>query len=400
MAETAFPLTREAALRRLDDFLPEAGAAYARLRNKENGRGGHVHVSRLSAALRRRLVSEEEVVNTVLDRHGLSRAEKFVSEVFWRTYWKGWLEQRPSLWVDYGSAVSRAKSDLEASSPLQKRYEAAVEARTGIDCFDGWALELAQTGYLHNWARMQFASIWIFTLGLPWELGAAFMFDRLVDADPASNTLSWRWVAGLHTVGKAYLADAERIRAMTDGRYAPRDLARTARIPADSLQVPPPSSIRPVRAADPAAPTLLLLTAEDLSVEGREDMRRLPVKAIAVLESSNVWDQVALADGLARAARVWPDAAMVGALSAAAIPDTALSHDCLQVVTAFLPVGPIAEAIAPVRTEFMRRGIALAEPMRDWDRRSWPHCRKGFFALKQMIPALVHDGEFLRRAAR
>lgn len=400
MAETAFPLTREAALRRLDDFLPDAGAAYARLRNKENGRGGHVHVSRLSAALRRRLVSEEEVVNAVLDRHGLARAEKFVSEVFWRTYWKGWLEQRPSLWVDYGSAVSRATSDLEASSPLRKRYEAAVEARTGIDCFDGWALELAQTGYLHNWARMQFASIWIFTLGLPWELGAAFMFDRLVDADPASNTLSWRWVAGLHTAGKAYLADAERIRAMTDGRYAPRDLARTARIPADSLNVPPPSPVRPVRAADLAAPTLLLLTAEDLSVEEIEDMRRLPVKAIAVLESSNVWDQVALSDGLARASGVWPGAAVVGTLSAVDVLEAALSHGCDQVVTAFLPVGPVAEAIAPVRTEFMRRGIALAEPMRDWDRRGWPHCRQGFFALKEMIPALVQDGEILRRAAR
>lgn len=400
MAETAIPLTREAALRRLDDFLPEAGAAYARLRNKDNGPGGHGHVSRLSAALRRRLVSEEEVVNAVLERHGLARAEKFVIEVFWRTYWKGWLEQRPSLWADYGGAVSRATSDLEASSPLLKRYRAALEAGTGIDCFDGWAQELAETGYLHNWARMQFASIWIFTLGLPWELGAAFMFDRLVDADPASNTLSWRWVAGLHTVGKAYLADAERIRAMTDGRYAPRELARTARIPADSLQVPPPSPLRQVRAADSAAPTLLLLTAEDLSVEEREDMRRLPVKAIAFLQSGNVWDQVALADGLARVSRVWPEAAVVGALSAAEIPEAALSHGCLQVVTAFLPVGPVAEAMAPVRPEFTRRGIALVEPMRDWDRRSWPHCRKGFFALKEKIPELVQDGVSLRRAAR
>ncbi len=400
MADTAFPLTREAALRRLDDFLPEAGAAYARLRNKENGPGGHVHVSRLSAALRRRLVSEEEVVNAVVDRHGLSQAEKFVSEVFWRTYWKGWLEQRPSLWADYGRALDRAKCELEASSPLGTRYTAAVKASTGIDCFDAWVLELAKTGYLHNWARMQFASIWIFTLGLPWELGAAFMFDRLVDADPASNTLSWRWVAGLHTAGKAYLADAERIKAMTGGRYAPRDLSRTARIPADTLHVPPPSPLRRERAADPAAPTLLLLTAEDLSVEEMQDLRRLPVKAIAVLKSGNVWDQVALSDGLARASRVWPEAAVVGSLSPAEIPEAALTHDCLQVVTAFLPVGPIAEAIAPVRPALTQRGIALAEPMRDWDRRSWPHCRKGFFALKQMIPALVQDGEYLRRAAR
>ena len=58
---------------------------------------------------------------------------------------------------------------------------------------------------------MWFASIWIFTLNLPWELGANFFYKNLLDADPASNTLSWRWVAGLHTEGKFYLARQENI---------------------------------------------------------------------------------------------------------------------------------------------------------------------------------------------
>jgi deoxyribodipyrimidine photo-lyase len=64
--------------------------------------------------------------------------------------------------------------------------------------------ELVETGYLHNHARMWFASIWIFTLRLPWELGADFFLRHLLDGDAASNTLSWRWVAGLHTKGKHY----------------------------------------------------------------------------------------------------------------------------------------------------------------------------------------------------
>lgn len=389
MAASGFPLTRDDALQRLDAFLPIAGADYARLRNKDRGQGRHVHVSRLSAALRRRLVSEAEVVEAVVAQHGLSGAEKFVSEVFWRTSWKGWLEQRPSVWADYCDAVRCMDERLDASAGMRARYQAATEARTGIDCFDAWVAELTETGYIHNWSRMQFASIWIFTLGLPWELGAAFMFDRLIDADPASNTLSWRWVAGLHTAGKSYLADPERIKAMTDGRYAPVGLARTARIPSESLQVPQPTPPRPVRQPDRSQATLLLLTTEDLSVERVAEMRELRVKAIAVLEAQNTWDRIALADGLQRASKTWPEAALCEELPPGDLMTTAKSAGCTQVATTFLPVGPIADDIAPLRADCVRAGIMFAEHLRDWDRLSWPHCRKGFFGLKEKIPTLV-----------
>lgn len=391
MAAPQFPLTRTDALERLRAFLPAAGGAYARLRNKEKGEGQHQHVSRLSAALRRRLISEEEVVSAVLDRHGLTAAEKFVSEVFWRTYWKGWLEQRATIWEQYLAALEHASNGLDVSAARRARYEAAIEARTGIDCFDAWVRELRQTGYLHNWARMQFASIWIFTLDLPWELGADFMFNRLIDSDPASNTLSWRWVAGLHTAGKAYLADAERIRAMTDGRYSPSGLARHARIPADSIQIPPPTSIRAVAAPDPALATLLLLTTEDLSIETIAELRALPVRAIAFMQGRNEWDQVALDDALARAAQLWPEAVLCGAKSAGDLPATAKAAGCAQIATAFLPTGPVASSLAAIRAECVRSGLPLTESLRDWDRHGWPHCRKGFFALKEKIPTLVRS---------
>jgi deoxyribodipyrimidine photo-lyase len=392
MAEPGIPLTRGDALRRLDAFQPDAAGAYARLRNKDKGQGGHVHVSQLSAALRRRLISEQEVVDAVLARHGLVAAEKFVSEVFWRTYWKGWLEQRPALWDAFQNVLDEAVDRLDGSRELRQRHSAAVEARTGIDCFDAWATELEQTGYLHNWARMQFASIWIFTLGLPWELGAAYMFDRLIDADPASNTLSWRWVAGLHTAGKAYLADSGRIRAMTDGRYTADGLARTARIPPDSLDVPAPTAIRQPSHPDHAAATLLLLTTEDLSIEQITQMRTLDVKAIVTLEGRNAWDKLALADGLERASQVWPEAMITKDLSPIDLPTVAAKAGCTQIATGFLTVGPVASSIAPVRAELAHRGIVFAEYLRDWDRRSWPHCRKGFFGLKEKIHTLVQDG--------
>ncbi|SMC94498.1 FAD-binding domain-containing protein [Rhizobium sp. RU36D] len=382
------PLTRQAALERLQDFLPKAGPAYARMRNFDGGPNGHGHVSRLSAALRRRLISEEEVVAAALAQHGPIQADKFISEVFWRTYWKGWLEQRPSVWTGYRTAVDRERQRLATDPFLADRYEQAVSGRSGIDCFDAWVAELEATGYLHNWARMQFASIWIFTLGLPWELGAAFMLDRLIDADPASNTLSWRWVAGLHTAGKTYLADAERIRTMTNGRFAPRGLARSALVPADSIILPSPTLPRPATSPDLTLPTLLLLTTEDLSLETVQDLQNLAVRAIAILPGDTTADAIALDDALSRAKQLWPESLLLGAFTPDALA-AAQAAGCRQVVTGFIPVGPTADRLPLLRQETEQSGLVFAEHLRGWDSRARPYCRKGFFALKEKIPMLL-----------
>ena len=81
-----------------------------------------------------------------------------------------------------------------------------IPKKTGIKCFEHWKEELLDTGYLHNHSRMWFASIWIFTLGYSWQSGANFFKNNLLDYCPASNTLGWRWVAGLQTIGKPYIA--------------------------------------------------------------------------------------------------------------------------------------------------------------------------------------------------
>ncbi len=205
--------TRAAALDRLEAFVPHA-ARYAGRRNFDLGAGKHDGVSGLSPYIRTRLVTEEECTRAVLAKHSPCAAEKFLQEIAWRTYWKGWLEMRPEVWRCY----------LETLAEQNKTpsYEAAVSGNTGIACFDHWVHELTATGYLHNHARMWLASIWIFTLKLPWQLGADFFLHHLLDADPATNTLSWRWVAGLHTPGKHYLARAENISKFTNGRFDPK----------------------------------------------------------------------------------------------------------------------------------------------------------------------------------
>ncbi|MFM8939492.1 MAG: FAD-binding domain-containing protein [Phenylobacterium sp.] len=227
-----FPPTREAALERLARFVPRAGRDYAQGRNLDPGPGRPGAVSQLSPYLRHRVITEAEVVEAVLARHGPAEAEKFIQEVVWRTYWKGWLEMRPAVWTRFLEARDRARDDFVGLKTLTE----AEAGRTGVEGFDDWARELVQTGYLHNHARMWFASIWIFTLRLPWALGADFFLRHLIDADPASNTLSWRWVAGLQTPGKTYLATRENIARFTEGRFAPSGLATEAQ----ALEEAPP----------------------------------------------------------------------------------------------------------------------------------------------------------------
>ncbi len=197
-----FEPTRDAGLTRLQEFIPRAGSLYAGTRNYDHGPDDRSNISVLSPYIRHRLITEAEVVQAVLGRFKFNTAEKFIQEVCWRTYWKGWLEMRPSVWRRYNERLAALYGEFQHDKDLRARYEAAIEGRTGIAAFDAWVRELVEIGYVHNHARMWFASIWIFTLNLPWELGAAFFFRHLYDGDPASNTLSWRWVAGLHTKGK------------------------------------------------------------------------------------------------------------------------------------------------------------------------------------------------------
>lgn len=384
-----FPITRADALVRLDAFIAEAAQSYGARRNYVDVAGSHAAVSRLSAALRRRLISEEEVVRAVLARWPYKSVEKFIAEVFWRTYWKGWLELHRGFWPQFQQDVLEAKARLDREDRIGTQYRAAIGAKTGIAAFDHWADELSRTGYLHNWARMQVASIWTFTLGLPWQLGADWMFKHLTDADPASNTLSWRWVAGLHTAGKTYLADAERIANMTGGSLSADGLATIAVVPPAG---PPPALTRlrdPVM-PDPAAPSLIVLTCEDLSLETQLNLD--DVRGIVILRDAaqSAADRTALADAAVRAADHWGETPNKVANCADLAP-IASERGCTQIVTGYAATGPIADILEAERPRLADHGVTLAEHQRDWDKFAWPFCAKGFFQLKSRIPFMLRD---------
>jgi len=166
-----FPATRAAGLVRLADITPRMGRTYAAGRNTDHGPETETATSALSPYLRRRMVLESEAVEAALAAHGPTGADKYVQEVFWRSYFKGHLETRPALWTDYQRLVVQGRNRLATEAGLRRVFHDAVAGHTGIDGFDDWSRELAETNWLHNHARMWFASIWIFTLRLPWALG-------------------------------------------------------------------------------------------------------------------------------------------------------------------------------------------------------------------------------------
>ena len=204
----------------LNNFIQKDILSYSKNRNYDFGPERRSNVSVLSKYISHRVINEYDVIGSALSSYPLSKIEKYIQEVFWRIYWKGWLEHRPMLWSDY---LSYTYSDNNNAD-----YNNAIEGTTGIACFDSWVAELKDKNYLHNHTRMWFASIWIFTLNLPWQLGANFFMRHLFDGDSASNTLSWRWVAGLQTVGKHYLATASNISKYTNNKFEPKNLNEDA----------------------------------------------------------------------------------------------------------------------------------------------------------------------------
>lgn len=389
-----FPATRNAALLRLTQFAPRAGHAYASGRNTDPGPDHAGAVSKLSPYLRYRMLTEQEVVGATLGQHSLLAAEKYVQEVLWRTYWKGWLEMRPSVWTQY----QQERDQQRDSFPNARAIRSAEAGETGIEGFDDWARELVQTGYLHNHARMWFASIWIFTLRLPWALGADFFLRHLVDADAASNTLSWRWVAGLQTAGKTYLATADNIARYTNGRFAPKGLATEASMPAD-VSTP---ALRPLPQAaffDTHKPAYLLVTPEDMHPESAFGASAKIIGASILVDPETLWGDNARAfvaattnDVTERVGNAFKcPTTVLGNLDSAALIAQARAAGAEQIVTSYAPTGPVADALSCIAPILAAEGVPLVQVRRAWDENFWPHATKGFFPFKENIPKILKE---------
>ena len=210
-----FEASRAKAVDKLNNFVENNLIDYSKLRNFDFGPSNRSNISCLSPYIAHGVINELEVIDKSLKKFSFAKNEKFIQEVLWRTYWKGWLELRPNVWSDYLIELDNVRNQFKNN----QNYLDAIEGKTDIDCFNQWVVELKENNYLHNHTRMWFASIWIFTLELPWQLGAEFFMQHLYDGDAASNTLGWRWVAGVQTQGKHYLASEWNINKFTNNRF-------------------------------------------------------------------------------------------------------------------------------------------------------------------------------------
>lgn len=391
-----FPLTRNDALARWRQFLP-AIPRYAAMRNHVGER--HDHVSRLSTAFRFGLISPEEIVRETLETHSFESAGKWVQEVCWRSYWRAWLRRRPQIWTDWRRRVRHLESTLPEE--VLGRATAVAEGRSGVAVMDHFARELRATGYLHNHTRMWWAAFWTHTERLPWELGAAFFFRHLLDADPASNTLSWRWVAGRQTAGKSYLVRRSNVEkyAAAELLADTRGLERIEDSVAAAAELGDDSAIRTIQPDDfptelptPAGRLGIWLHADDGLIE---DSPLAPCRPVAVaaflcpaafaayglsgLRSAAI--ETALGDAAARAARHCQCPSVIASAdgTAKAIASWALENR-LQTVAAMAPgIGPVQDALPAIRAALASHGIGLFLCQRPWDQQMNAMATAGFF---------------------
>ena len=385
-----FPATRDAGLERLREFLPLAGAEYAAGRNHVPGT-----VSRLSPYVRHRLVSEEEIAREVLGIHGHAAAEKFLQELCWRTYWKGWLELRPQIWERFLGELDALRQACASDRDLAARVRSAEEGLTGIECFDAWALELRSTGWLHNHVRMWFASLWIHTLHLPWQLGADFFLRHLLDGDPASNTLSWRWVCGLQTRGKVYRATAENIAKFTGGRFHPEGLADGEDLPIPAEKpVPPPGCLTQTDSLRQGARLLLVGTAEDLTPEqwgigpnGVTGVVLVNAGMEGASDTVTAFRIEAMRDAVRRASSYFGVPATV--LDA---EQEGAAADLLDLCAGAEELALMTPSVGLLRTGWERilpGRLPVRRIRREWDAAFWPHATHGFFRFREVIPRIL-----------
>lgn len=199
---------RVAALERLAGLDP---GAYARTRNHVDGA-----VSGLSPWIRHGTLSLAEVRDTALGRSG-EAAEKFVSELGWRDYWR---QVQAALGERIGDGIEPPAAT--ARQPARDTLpDDVLAAATGMACIDAFVRRLHDTGWLHNHERMWLASWLVHVRGISWRAGADWFLAHLVDGDPASNHLSWQWVAGTFSA-KPYLFNRENLERFTAGVHCRR----------------------------------------------------------------------------------------------------------------------------------------------------------------------------------
>ncbi len=373
-----FEASRAKAIDKLNNFVEKNLSDYSKLRNFDFGPDKRDNVSCLSPYVTHGVLNEIEIIKKSLTKFSFSRNEKFIQEVLWRTYWKGWLELRPNVWTDYLVSLNNIREKFKNN----KEYLNAIEGNTNIECFNEWVKELKENNYLHNHTRMWFASIWIFTLDLPWQLGAELFMQHLYDGDAASNTLGWRWVAGVQTQGKHYLASEWNIKKFTNNRFNNIKLNENA----------PPKvsektySIIKQNFANPQDidQDNLLVFENNLSLE-TTDFKDNKFKKV-YLVSNNENRSIKLSE------KVIKFKSLLSKDQEQRLKDRSIDCEIID-VSEVKKIGENIISLYPTVGENLdylnSNNIKVNFLYRKLDQYSWQYCNKGFFNFKNYIPKII-----------
>ncbi len=184
---------------------------YAATRNQLNG-----GVTRLSAYLRHGVLSLVEVKRFAIGRVRQPRdAEKLINELGWRDYFQRVYKAiGEGIWQDQEAY----KTGFQINHYADQLPDDVRDGTTGLKCMDAFSRELRETGYLHNHARMWMSAYLIHWRRVKWQTGAYWFLQHLLDGDPASNNLSWQWVASTFSQ-KPYIFNRENVERLTKGVY-------------------------------------------------------------------------------------------------------------------------------------------------------------------------------------
>ncbi len=180
---------------RLDAFFRQTLAGYAGSRDKPDVAGTsrfspHLHFGELSP--RRVWHRLQQVLDGKGPRSLHKAAEAFRRQLVWREFAYHLLFHFPRTpTTSFREAFGQFPwhDDRQSLGAWQR-------GRTGYPVIDAGMRELWQTGWMHNRVRMLVGSFLVKDLFIPWQAGARWFWDTLVDADLANNTLGWQWVAG------------------------------------------------------------------------------------------------------------------------------------------------------------------------------------------------------------
>ena len=376
-----FKTSRASAIENLNNFIENGLENYSKLRNFDYGPENRSNTSCLSPYISHGIINETEIIQKSLEKYSFSKNEKFIQEVLWRTYWKGWLELRPNVWLDFLNDLKKEREIFKDD----KIYKNAIEGNTNIECFNYWVKELKENNYLHNHTRMWFASIWIFTLNLPWQLGAEFFMHHLYDGDAASNTLGWRWVAGIQTQGKHYLATEWNIKKFTNNRFSKIELNENAAPKISEKKYPIINNN--FENSEVMENKTLLVFENNLSFE-ITDFKNKKFKQILLISSKNENREIKLSDNVVKfKSQLFND--QKNRLSEKSINCEIVDLEEIKKMDDVYALYPaVGENLDYIKLNNLDNIKFL---YRKLDQFSWQYCNKGFFNFKNYIPKIVQE---------